>query len=223
MSRGPYFAEDGRCFYLMNGQLVWRLSERKYNSSDGDSSRAIAHLVSSTFEPHRLPSRSRSHPRPRSVSGLETRMEPSFLSRVKAGRSHSSVLQSNTDGHYRDDLEPEENQHSPPLDSDFLRRCPDSHNCDIAAKEAGIEHRACLGVSLDFSQPIRSASPGMYEDNPPETQHCHLRQLDRVYQWDWSILSTLGGNPSINTRGSTYEGVPRTLPVVWEDVKAFVL
>ncbi|KAI0429076.1 hypothetical protein F5Y09DRAFT_332134 [Xylaria sp. FL1042] len=169
---GPYFTEDGSCYYLINGQPVWKALQQNNPASDGGSSCAIAHSVFSKFESHRFPSRNRSHPLTPPPTDLKKRMETGFPLRFQSGRSQGSDPGTKSN-YYRDGLERETNRHGPSFDSDFSRRCHEYHDLDLAARVAECEYRDYLRTSGKYSESIRNVNPGMYQGDPHETRDWH--------------------------------------------------
>lgn len=177
---GPYFTEDDRPYYIVNGHPVWGTSGQR-NPASSSSSREIAHSVNSKFQSRDKrpePKTTQSYPPVTRPSDMRTRMTTGYpKTRYSAGASQGSAPASGhqTRDPYRSAMDPSKSQAGPPLQSPFSQQYNDYKDFEWAAEPVEEQYKDYLKSAPRVSRKMRDRNPGVYAGEPPQTKEWHQK------------------------------------------------
>ena len=172
---GPRRTEDGRCYYIINGQSVWAATGADGGSSTAGIVPSVASAYNSPLYPADPPPTSQSWPLLNALSDTKIRLTSGYpTTRFGGGGSQGScpALQASDYDPYRQAMDPEQST-GPPSASPFSQTYNAYKDLDAGAEAAEAQYKERLRTAERVSKNVRSKNPGIYAGAPLETKEWH--------------------------------------------------
>jgi hypothetical protein len=184
---GPFFTEDGKPYFVINGRSVWATSGQtnagssssNHGNGSSGSNHARAPSVVSQYESRNSterPTMPSSYPPLAGPSKMKSRMTSGFPStRFGGGESQGSAPTRGAESHdpYRKAATPAKHNHGPGFDTPFNQQYNLYKDQDSAALGSEDNYKTYLASSSKVSKKMRERNPGVYGGEPLQTEEWH--------------------------------------------------